>query len=93
VVEGLVAPGELVAHPGLVVAALDGVPAHDLPAPAGDEWAVVIGPEGGFGDTELAAFDHPAAAPRLQVGPFVLRAETAAIAAAAALAGRRHRAG
>jgi RsmE family RNA methyltransferase len=47
---------------------------------------VAVGPEGGFDDAELAAFG---AAPRLAIGPFVLRAETAAIAAAAAVAGRR----
>ena len=47
---------------------------------------MAVGPEGGFDDDELRGFG---AAPRLAVGPFVLRAETAAIAAAAALAGRR----
>ena len=71
---------------GLVLAAVDGVPASELPAPAGGEWVVAVGPEGGFDPDELAAFDH---APRLVVGRFVLRAETAAIAATAALAGRR----
>ena len=45
-----------------------------------------MGPEGGFDEEELRGFG---AAPRLTVGPFVLRAETAAIAVAAALAGRR----
>ena len=72
--------------PGLVLAAVDGVPASELPPPAGGEWVVAVGPEGGFAPDELAAFGHP---PRLAVGPFVLRAETAAIAATAALAGRR----
>ena len=52
---------------------------------AGSGWSR-SGPEGGFDPDELAAFDH---APRLAVGPFVLRAETAAIAVAAALAGHR----
>jgi 16S rRNA U1498 N3-methylase RsmE len=47
---------------------------------------VAVGPEGGFDDDELRDFGS---APRLAVGPFVLRAETAAIAAAAGLAGRR----
>jgi 16S rRNA (uracil1498-N3)-methyltransferase len=47
---------------------------------------LAVGPEGGFDDDELRTFGG---APRLRVGPFVLRAETAAIAAAAALAGDR----
>jgi 16S rRNA (uracil1498-N3)-methyltransferase len=86
VVDGPVAPTELLEHRGLVVAAVDGVAAGSLPAPVGGEWVVAVGPEGGFDDAELAAFG---ASWRLAVGPFVLRAETAAIAAAAALAGRR----
>ncbi len=87
VVDGPVAPSELARFTGLVVAAPDGVPAAELPPPADREWVVAVGPEGGFDDDELRAFG---AAPRLSVGPFVLRAETAAIAVAAALAGRRH---
>ena len=47
---------------------------------------MAVGPEGGFDDSELAAFGG---VPRLSLGPFVLRAETAAIAAAAALNVRR----
>lgn len=86
VVDGPVALGELVTAPGLVVAAPDGVDAGSLALPADGEWVVAVGPEGGFAREELAAC---AGAPRLAVGPFVLRAETAAIAAAAALAGRR----
>ncbi len=92
VVDGPVAPVELARFAGLVVAAPDGVSAADLALPPagpggeGGEWVVAVGPEGGFDDDELRGFG---AAPRLAVGPFVLRAETAAIAAAAALAGRR----
>jgi 16S rRNA (uracil1498-N3)-methyltransferase len=86
VVDGPVSPVELLAHRGLVVAAADGVPAHELPEPMGGEWVVAVGPEGGFDETELAAFGD---VPRLAIGPFVLRAETAAIAAGAALASRR----
>jgi 16S rRNA (uracil1498-N3)-methyltransferase len=86
VVEGPVGPTEVAEMAGLVVAAVDGVPATELPAPALGEWVVAVGPEGGFDPDELATFGH---APRLAVGPFVLRAETAAIAASAALAGRR----
>ena len=93
VLEGPVAPADIADHPGLVVADPAGVAADALalpPAVPGSraEWLVAVGPEGGFTDAEL---DRYAAAPRLAVGPFVLRAETAAIAAAAALAGRRAR--
>jgi 16S rRNA (uracil1498-N3)-methyltransferase len=86
VVEGPVAPADLAGLDGLVVAAFDGVPVAQLAAPADGEWVVAVGPEGGFDDAEQRGFGG---APRLSVGPFVLRAETAAIAAAAALAGRR----
>jgi 16S rRNA (uracil1498-N3)-methyltransferase len=86
VLEGPVAPAELTRFTGLVVAAVDGVTAAQLVTPPDDEWVVAVGPEGGFDDDELRRFG---AAPRLAIGPFVLRAETAAIAAAAALAGRR----
>ncbi len=90
-VEGPVAPAEITAHPGLVVADLAGVPADSIPLPRpGDppngEWVVAVGPEGGFDPAEQRGFGD---APRLAVGPHVLRAETAAIAAASALAGRR----
>jgi len=47
---------------------------------------VAIGPEGGFAPDELTALGR---APRLALGPFVLRAETAAIAACATLHSRR----
>jgi 16S rRNA (uracil1498-N3)-methyltransferase len=86
IVDGPVPASEIATMPGLVLAAVDGVAASELPLPAGDEWVVAIGPEGGFDPSEIRAFGH---APRLAVGPFVLRAETAAIAATAALAGRR----
>ena len=91
VVEGPVAPADLADHPGLVIADPAGVVAGALPPPVGApgsraEWLVAVGPEGGFTGAELERF---ADAPRLAVGPFVLRAETAAIATAAALAGRR----
>jgi 16S rRNA (uracil1498-N3)-methyltransferase len=85
-VDGPVAPGDLAGHPGLVVAGPDGVPAPELRFPRGGEWMVAVGPEGGFDATELDQFGD---APRLAVGGFVLRAETAAIAVAAALAGHR----
>jgi 16S rRNA (uracil1498-N3)-methyltransferase len=85
-VDGPVAPAEVARFPGLVLAAPDGVPSGELSLPPGGEWVVAVGPEGGFDGDELRGFG---AAPRLAVGPFVLRAETAAIAVAAAVAGRR----
>ena len=86
VIEGPLDPADLCRFPGLVLAAPDGVAAAALALPPDGEWVVAVGPEGGFDDDELRNFGT---APRLAVGPFVLRAETAAIAAAAALAGRR----
>jgi 16S rRNA (uracil1498-N3)-methyltransferase len=86
VVDGLVRPSVLALYAGLVVAAVDGVTATELPVPPDGAWVVAVGPEGGFDDQELRGFG---VAPRLAVGPFVLRAETAAIAVAAALVGRR----
>jgi 16S rRNA (uracil1498-N3)-methyltransferase len=50
--------------------------------------AVLIGPEGGWSDDELAAADR-ARLPRVGLGPTVLRAETAAVAAAVLLCGLR----
>ncbi|HEX6310096.1 MAG TPA: RsmE family RNA methyltransferase [Acidimicrobiia bacterium] len=78
--------GALVGRPGLVVAARDGPPAGALAEPAGGEWVLVVGPEGGFDPGERAAIG---AVDSVGVGPFVLRAETAAVAGVAALAGRR----
>jgi 16S rRNA (uracil1498-N3)-methyltransferase len=90
-IEGPVPAVTLANHPGLVVADVTGVTADALPLPSdgplpAGEWLVAVGPEGGFAPQELEVF---AAAPRLAVGPFVLRAETAAVASLAALAGRR----
>ncbi len=73
-----------------VVADRDGVAATDLPGPDPSDgagtWVVVSGPEGGFGPRDREAL---AGAPRLALGPHVLRAETAAVAAAATLTQRR----
>jgi 16S rRNA (uracil1498-N3)-methyltransferase len=86
VIDGPVPVTELAAADGLVVADRTGVTAAEVPPPSGGEWRVAVGPEGGFDDSELELL---AAAPRLAVGRLVLRSETAAIAVAAALAGRR----
>lgn len=83
------AVGELAAiarHPALVVADRAGEPPRALREPDGGEWLVVVGPEGGF---DAAERDVLASAARVAVGPHVLRAETAAVAVAAALAGLR----
>ncbi|GAA5163675.1 16S rRNA (uracil(1498)-N(3))-methyltransferase [Viridibacterium curvum] len=57
-----------------------------LPAPAGPV-AILIGPEGGWSPTELAAA-HAAGCRRVLMGPRVLRTETAGLAVAAAMLGR-----
>jgi len=71
---------------GLVVAARDGATPDALVDPPGGEWVLVVGPEGGLDPAELEILGNP---PGLAVGPHVLRAETAAVAATAALAVRR----
>ncbi|MBM3675743.1 MAG: RsmE family RNA methyltransferase [Actinobacteria bacterium] len=76
----------LAGHPGLVLADPDGVRASEISDPPGGEWLVVIGPEGGLDETEIAAL-HPWR--RLAVGPYTLRSVTAPTAVAAALAGSR----
>ena len=66
-------PGAAVAHPGGGAASLS----HAL---------VLVGPEGGWSEEELAA---ASGLPRVGLGPHVLRAETAAMAAATLLAALR----
>jgi 16S rRNA (uracil1498-N3)-methyltransferase len=63
---------EALAGPG---AALDG--------PRGDPWAVLIGPEGGFSDAERARLRSMPGAVAVGLGPRILRADTAAVAALA----------
>ncbi len=87
VVEDPVPLDALCRHPGLVVAHSGGRGPEALDAPSGGAWLLLVGPEGGFDPDELALLAH---APRLAVGPYVLRAETAAVAAAAVLTVRRH---
>jgi 16S rRNA (uracil1498-N3)-methyltransferase len=55
----------------------------DLPAPVAAD-SLVAGPEGGFEADEIAAL-HAAGAIPVRLGPRVLRTETAALAALAAL--------
>ncbi|MGE5320101.1 MAG: 16S rRNA (uracil(1498)-N(3))-methyltransferase [Hyphomicrobiaceae bacterium] len=55
----------------------------DLPLPAGQDW-LVAGPEGGFEAEEIATL-HAAGAIPVRLGPRVLRTETAALAALAAM--------
>jgi 16S rRNA (uracil1498-N3)-methyltransferase len=77
---------DLAARPGLVVADRAGASAAALAPPGPEGWTVVVGPEGGFDPAELAVL--PPGVPRLAVGPYVLRAETAPVAVVAALRGR-----
>lgn len=86
VVAELAALEALAGHPGLVVAERGGRPVEALGGPRGEELLVVVGPEGGLTDDEVKALGPWA---RLDLGPHVLRAETAALAAAAVLAGLR----
>jgi 16S rRNA (uracil1498-N3)-methyltransferase len=76
---------DLAGRPDLVVADHDGRPITELAAPDGVTWTVVVGPEGGLDPAELGAL---AAARRLRLGPHILRAETAPIAAVAVLLSR-----
>jgi 16S rRNA (uracil1498-N3)-methyltransferase len=55
----------------------------DLPPPTAPDW-LVAGPEGGFEADEIAAL-HAAGAVPVRLGPRVLRTETAALAALAAM--------
>lgn len=49
----------------------------------GVPWAILIGPEGGFSDTERARFAAMPQAHAVSLGPRILRADTAAVAALA----------
>lgn len=60
-----------------------GMPAANAFADAGTPAAILIGPEGGFDDTERAMLHAHAATRAVALGPRILRAETAAVAALA----------
>ncbi|MXQ09297.1 16S rRNA (uracil(1498)-N(3))-methyltransferase [Alphaproteobacteria bacterium GH1-50] len=53
---------------------------RDLPAERGP-WAILIGPEGGFSDAERARLRGMDGAHAISLGPRILRADTAAVAA------------
>lgn len=65
-------------------------PIADLPVPGRAEIVVVVGPEGGITDEELARFAAVGAEP-VRLGPTVLRTSTAGVAATAALLARTPR--
>lgn len=77
VVEDLAAFEDLARRPGATLASPDGGPPTLAPL-------VLVGPEGGWAPEELA---HDI--PRMKLGPYVLRAETASIAVGALLAALR----
>ena len=62
-------------------------PLADLPVPGRGEIVIVVGPEGGISDEELAAFATVGAEP-VRLGSSVLRTSTAGVAATAALLAR-----
>jgi 16S rRNA (uracil1498-N3)-methyltransferase len=62
-------------------------PIADLPVPGRAEIVIVVGPEGGISDEELAAFAEVGAEP-VRLGSSVLRTSTAGVAATAALLAR-----
>ena len=77
------------ARPDLVVADREGSAAAALPRPTSPgEWTVIVGPEGGLAPEELVALGTR---PRLALGPHVLRAATAPLAAVAVLVGETSR--
>lgn len=65
-------------------------PLADVPVPGRGQIVVVVGPEGGITDEELAAFGSVGAEP-LRMGSSVLRSSTAGVAAVAALLARTPR--
>lgn len=77
-VTGVSTFAEVAARPGACLAEAGGAP------PSLDRPTILIGPEGGWSDAERAA-----GLPAVALGPHVLRAETAAIAAGALLAALR----
>lgn len=86
VVDAPSAVGSLATRDGLILADRDGDSIDSISASESQDWCGVIGPEGGFTDTEIAVFG---AVPRVSLGPYVLRSVSAPIAFASALGTRR----
>jgi 16S rRNA (uracil1498-N3)-methyltransferase len=84
----LPAIGELVGRNGLVVATVGGRPVLDVALGPSEEVIALIGPEGGFSDSECAML---LGVPTLSVGHHVLRAETAACVVGGCLTALRAR--
>ena len=55
--------------------------AQTLAAASGDKWAILIGPEGGFSEAERKKLHALPFAHAVSLGPRILRADTAAVAA------------
>ena len=55
--------------------------AKALAKASGDKWAIIIGPEGGFSPDEVATLRGLAQTTSVTLGPRILRADTAAVAA------------
>jgi 16S rRNA (uracil1498-N3)-methyltransferase len=60
-------------------------PVDSLTGHVGEPLALIIGPEGGFSDTEREALMQLPKVTRLSLGPRILRADTAAVAAMAVI--------
>jgi 16S rRNA (uracil1498-N3)-methyltransferase len=75
---------------GVVLHEESAEPLSGLTLPEKGDIVVVVGPEGGIADTEIAAFREAGAVPAL-LGPTVLRTSTAGVAAAAVLLSRSGR--
>ncbi|GAA4988910.1 16S rRNA (uracil1498-N3)-methyltransferase [Nonomuraea thailandensis] len=75
---------------GLVLHEEAAEPLSGVPLPAGGDIVVVVGPEGGVSEEELAGF-RAAGATSVLLGPTVLRTSTAGVAAAAVLLSRTGR--
>jgi 16S rRNA (uracil1498-N3)-methyltransferase len=62
------------------VAFADALKDHAIPSPTATPHGILIGPEGGFTPRELETLDALAFVKRIDLGPRILRAETAALA-------------
>lgn len=79
-----VTPEALTLHGATLLAHPDGAPLVSVWPDAPKPLTLLIGPEGGFTEPELRAFEA-AGATRVSLGPAILRIETAAVALLAAL--------